>query len=83
VEAGRSGRTNENASAKTQKLLPRALFYRILSYCSKNKKPGDGFKTFCHYRNKDDITFGLSSQEEMGIAFLFYYPRKLYLDTLP
>jgi len=46
-------------------------------------KPGDGFKTVCHYRSQDDVAFGLSSQDEMCIAFLFYYPRQLLQDVLP
>lgn len=36
--------------------------------------PGDSFKTTCYYR--DGTAFGLSSQEEMCIAFLLYYPAK-------
>ena len=40
--------------------------YRVL--------PGDSFRTTCYY--KDGSKFGLSSQEEMCIAFLMYYPAK-------
>ncbi|EJK46452.1 ascorbate-dependent monooxygenase [Thalassiosira oceanica] len=36
--------------------------------------PGDSFKTTCYYR--DGVRFGLSSQEEMCIAFVLYYPEK-------
>jgi hypothetical protein len=36
--------------------------------------PGDSFRTTCYYR--DGTAFGLSSQEEMCIAFLLYYPAK-------
>lgn len=35
-------------------------------------KPGDTFRTSCYYR--DGAKFGLSSQEEMCIAFVMYYP---------
>jgi hypothetical protein len=35
---------------------------------------GDGFRTTCYYR--DGGQFGTSSQEEMCIAFLLYYPAK-------
>jgi hypothetical protein len=41
--------------------------------------PGDSFRTSCYYR--DGATFGLSSQEEMCIAFVLYYPAKTYNDT--
>lgn len=34
--------------------------------------PGDTFRTSCYYR--DGGVFGLSSQEEMCIAYLLYYP---------
>lgn len=37
-------------------------------------KPGDSFRTSCYYR--DGAEFGLSSQEEMCIAFVMYYPAK-------
>lgn len=37
-------------------------------------EPGDSFRTTCYYR--DGNKFGLSSQEEMCIAFLLYYPVK-------
>ena len=35
-------------------------------------QPGDSFRTTCYYR--DGTEFGSSSQEEMCIAFLLYYP---------
>ncbi|CAJ1960438.1 unnamed protein product [Cylindrotheca closterium] len=35
-------------------------------------KPGDAFRTSCYYR--DGAEFGLSSQEEMCIAYVLYYP---------
>jgi hypothetical protein len=35
-------------------------------------KPGDAFRTSCYYR--DGAEFGLSSQEEMCIAYVMYYP---------
>lgn len=34
--------------------------------------PGDAFRTSCYYR--DGGSFGLSSQEEMCIAYILYYP---------
>jgi hypothetical protein len=36
--------------------------------------PGDAFRTTCYYR--DGTKFGFSSQEEMCVAFLLYYPAK-------
>jgi hypothetical protein len=35
---------------------------------------GDGFRTTCYYR--DGGQFGISSQQEMCIVFLLYYPAK-------
>ena len=46
-------------------------------------QPGDSFRTTCYYRDSSAATFGLGSSEEMCIAFLFYYPRKLLWDTFP
>lgn len=37
--------------------------------------PGDSFRTTCQYEVNDDTVFGRSTQEEMCIAFLTYYPR--------
>lgn len=37
-------------------------------------KPGDAWKTSCYFRDGDK--FGLSSQEEMCIAYVIYYPAK-------
>lgn len=39
-------------------------------------QPGDSFQTTCQYKSNGDTVFGLSSSEEMCIAFLFYYPRQ-------
>lgn len=39
--------------------------------------PGDAFRTVCQYNATNGELFGLSSQEEMCIAFLFYYPIRL------
>jgi hypothetical protein len=36
--------------------------------------PGDAFRTTCYYRN--GTKFGYSSQEEMCVVFLLYYPAK-------
>ena len=36
---------------------------------------GDGFQTTCQYKSNGTI-FGLSAQQEMCIAYLFYYPRQ-------
>jgi hypothetical protein len=42
-------------------------------------KPGDGFRTTCYYEDPDGSrTFGLASQEEMCMAFLYYYPRRTF-----
>lgn len=48
-------------------------------------QPGDSFRTTCYYRAADGATktFGLGSQDEMCIAFLFYYPRKLFFGRFP
>jgi hypothetical protein len=45
--------------------------------------PGDSFRTVCNYNSTDNVMWGLASQEEMCIAFLYYYPRKLTSDDLP
>lgn len=37
-------------------------------------QPGDAFRTTCYYR--DGTSFGLSSQQEMCIAWYLYYPAK-------
>ena len=37
---------------------------------------GDSFRTECFYESNNGETFGLSSQEEMCMAFLFYFPRQ-------
>jgi hypothetical protein len=39
-------------------------------------QPGDSFQTTCHY-DSDDLEFGLSSAQEMCIAYVFYYPRQM------
>jgi hypothetical protein len=42
-------------------------------------KPGDGFRTTCYYEDPDGSrTFGLASEEEMCMAFLYYYPRQTF-----
>jgi hypothetical protein len=41
--------------------------------------PGDSFRTSCYYR--DGAKFGISSQEEMCIAYVMYYPAKSYFET--
>lgn len=38
-------------------------------------QPGDSFRTSCYFNANEDTVFGLSSQEEMCMAFLYYYPR--------
>ena len=40
-------------------------------------QPGDSFRTQCNYNAKNGEVFGLGSSQEMCIAFLFYYPRKV------
>lgn len=37
-------------------------------------QPGDSFKTTCQY-SSPDVVFGVSSQEEMCMVFIQYYPR--------
>jgi hypothetical protein len=41
--------------------------------------PGDSFRTSCYYRDGD--SFGPSSQEEMCIAYVLYYPAKEYFGS--
>ena len=41
-------------------------FYQVL--------PGDSFRTTCYY--KDGTKFGLGSEDEMCIAFIWYYPAR-------
>jgi hypothetical protein len=45
--------------------------------------PGDGFNTVCYYRGQDGAEFGRSSQNEMCIAFVLYFPRQLLLGIFP
>ncbi|CAB9521436.1 DBH-like monooxygenase protein 1 [Seminavis robusta] len=45
--------------------------------------PGDSFRTSCFYRGNQDTVFGLASQEEMCMAFLYYYPRKVFKVEIP
>lgn len=37
--------------------------------------PGDAFRTRCYFDSNDGEVWGLASQDEMCIAFLYYYPR--------
>jgi hypothetical protein len=41
--------------------------------------PGDSFSTRCYYKNDEgsNRTFGFGSAQEMCMAFLLYYPRKV------
>jgi hypothetical protein len=41
--------------------------------------PGDSFNVRCYYKNDEDSnrTFGIGSAQEMCMAFLVYYPRKV------
>jgi hypothetical protein len=45
--------------------------------------PGDSFNTVCYYRGQDGEDFGFSSKNEMCIAFVWYFPRQVLLDTFP
>jgi DOMON domain/Copper type II ascorbate-dependent monooxygenase, C-terminal domain/Copper type II ascorbate-dependent monooxygenase, N-terminal domain len=38
-------------------------------------QPGDAFRTVCNYNSNNNETWGLASNEEMCMAFLYYYPR--------
>lgn len=43
--------------------------------------PGDSFKTSCYYSGTDR-KFGMASQDEMCVVFMYYYPRqKIYLEA--
>lgn len=46
-------------------------------------QPGDAFRTTCNYNAPNGTTWGIGTQNEMCIAFLFYYPRQLYAGNLP
>eukprot|EP00545_Synedropsis_sp_CCMP1620_P013501 CAMPEP_0119023262 /NCGR_PEP_ID=MMETSP1176-20130426/29606_1 /TAXON_ID=265551 /ORGANISM="Synedropsis recta cf, Strain CCMP1620" /LENGTH=578 /DNA_ID=CAMNT_0006978305 /DNA_START=45 /DNA_END=1778 /DNA_ORIENTATION=- len=39
-------------------------------------QPGDAFRTTCNFDAKNGEVFGLGSEEEMCIAFLYYFPRQ-------
>jgi hypothetical protein len=41
---------------------------------------GDSFNTECFYRSQEGAEFGLSSQQEMCVFFIMYYPRQLLVD---
>lgn len=45
--------------------------------------PGDAFRTECNYNAANGTVWGLGTQNEMCIAFLFYYPRQLAFGVLP
>jgi dopamine beta-monooxygenase len=38
-------------------------------------EPGDAFRTVCNYDTNKNETWGLGSDNEMCMAFLYYYPR--------
>ena len=46
---------------------------------------GDTFHTTCYYQNDagSNKTFGFSSQEEMCMVFVYYFPRKLIAGLIP
>ncbi|GAX16953.1 hypothetical protein FisN_5Hh331 [Fistulifera solaris] len=47
-------------------------------------KKGDAYRTICNYDDKGrNATFGFSSQEEMCIVFIMYYPKQILFDFLP
>jgi hypothetical protein len=58
-------------------LAPQQQAYQIMA--------GDSFHSTCNYENgaRENKTFGLSSQEEMCIVFMTYYPRKTLFNTFP
>ena len=45
--------------------------------------PGDSFRTVCTYNSANDVVWGLGSEQEMCIAFLYYYPRVTSEDGFP
>lgn len=45
-------------------------------------QPGDAFQTTCHFNSQNTTEFGASSQAEMCISFLMYYPRIVPKTTL-
>lgn len=45
--------------------------------------PGDSFRTVCNYDSPSDVLWGLGSEQEMCIAFLWYYPRVVAPNGIP
>jgi Copper type II ascorbate-dependent monooxygenase, C-terminal domain len=45
--------------------------------------PGDVFRTVCSYNGSSDLLWGLASQEEMCISFMYYYPRVVTSNKFP
>jgi len=41
-------------------------------------QPGDAFRTTCNYDASNGVAFGLGSQDEMCVGFLYYFPRMEY-----
>ena len=45
--------------------------------------PGDSFRTICNYNSTKPVLWGPASDDEMCMATLYYYPRKLVYDIVP
>ena len=45
--------------------------------------PGDSFRTICNYNSANPVFWGPASSDEMCMATLSYYPRKLAYDMVP
>ena len=45
--------------------------------------PGDSFRTTCQYKTPKEWFFGSGSQEEMCIAFVWYYPKQFAFNVFP
>ena len=45
--------------------------------------PGDTFRTTCQYKTPREWKFGIGSQEEMCIAFVWYYPKQFGFGIFP
>jgi dopamine beta-monooxygenase len=45
--------------------------------------PGDSFHTVCNYETSNTAKWGLAAEEEMCVAFLYYYPRQASSENYP
>jgi Copper type II ascorbate-dependent monooxygenase, C-terminal domain len=53
---------------------------QVVQTASFTIKPGDSFRTVCEYNSTNGTVFGPSSDNEMCITFMLYYPRQTIGD---